>query len=167
MSRRTPAEALVSIYGLADPTTGDVRYVGKAVDPLKRLKEHLRERRRASPLYSWIESLRRRSLAPALVVLETCPADEWPDRERFHIAALRASGGLLNLADGGDQPMCPLETRAANGRKNAAARDPRIWALKRSIGEGLKNGWVTEATKEKLRYVARKRPDLFGEWAAL
>lgn len=43
----------------------------------------------------------------------------------------------------------------------------RIWALKRMVGQLLKEGHVSESNKEKLRYAARKRPDLFGEYASL
>jgi predicted GIY-YIG superfamily endonuclease len=32
------------IYGLADPTTKEIRYVGKADDPQARLSQHLQEK---------------------------------------------------------------------------------------------------------------------------
>jgi hypothetical protein len=47
----------IIIYGLFDPRTGELRYVGKARDPQKRLKGHLAARRR-TPVYDWIGALR-------------------------------------------------------------------------------------------------------------
>lgn len=108
----------VSIYALSDPRGGGVRYVGKANDPAKRLKSHLRDaRRRRTPVYLWINRLLKAGVVPAITVLETCGVDEWPDAERRLIAKYRANGDLLNLADGGDEPVCPLSVRQANGSK--------------------------------------------------
>lgn len=158
--------AVVEIYALLDPVDGSVRYIGKARDSAKRFAGHLREVRRRSPLYDWVGKLRASGLVPVLAVLETCSEANWKERERFHIADGRARGlRLLNLADGGDQPFCPPEVRAANGRKNAASRDKRIWALKRFMGSALRKGELSEKNKAKLRYAAHKRPELFGEWA--
>lgn len=35
---------LAKIYGLIDPLSGEIRYVGKANDPARRLRGHLREK---------------------------------------------------------------------------------------------------------------------------
>lgn len=106
-----------SIYGLTDPRDGRVRYVGKANDPTSRLKGHLRDcRRRNTPVYAWIRKLAGLGLSPGLCVLEADCAD-WKEAERRIIAERRGAGEkLLNVAEGGDEPHCPLEVR----RKNAA-----------------------------------------------
>ena len=156
------------IYGLHHPETGELRYVGKANHVQKRLKSHLRDaRRRNTPLYCWMRTL---SAPPRIEVLEEVEDADWKEAERRLVAQHRANGRLLNLADGGDEPFCPKEVRAENGRRNAKARqiDParkRLWAIKQSLGRALKDGVVAERTKVKLRAAAAKHPHLFGEWA--
>lgn len=106
---------MAAIYGLCDPVSGELRYIGKANDPQKRLKSHMRDcRHRATPVYCWIRSLDER---PALVVLEADCLD-WKEAERRWIAKARAEGvRLLNLADGGDEPGCSLEVRRRNAER--------------------------------------------------
>lgn len=166
-------EGPVAIYALCDPRTSEIRYIGKARKPDARLAGHLRETRRRSPLYSWIASLRAAGLTPTIRVMAVCAASEWMFEERRHIAWARALGpALLNLADGGDQPLCSKAVRAQNGRKVAAARQStperrELWALKRNIGENLRKGIMPEGAKAKLRAAAALAPELFGEYALI
>lgn len=162
----------IEIYGLVCPMTGTVRYVGKSTCAVARLAQHLRETRRSTPLYDWIKSLRTRGLSPKMVVLATCSKGDWPDLERRIIAEHRKHGKLLNVADGGDEPHCPREVRAANGRSNARKihDDPvarRMWKLKQQLGILIKRGHLSEATREKLRLAAKRHPDQLGEYASL
>ena len=159
------------IYALCCPDTGEVRYIGKANDPLKRFKGHMRETRLKSPLYSWIGKLRAAGKMPVMNVIAST-IGEWQECERVLISQYRESGRLLNLADGGDQPMCPTHVRAQNGKNSSKLRvstelKKRIFHSKQMIGIALKQGYVSEATKVKLRYCAMKRPDLFGLWASV
>jgi hypothetical protein len=116
----------VTIYALRCPTTGRVRYVGKANDPAKRLLSHIRTARRTTirrtPVMCWLTKLAQDGLRPEMIVLETVPeGQDWKDAERRQIAAHRAAGALLNVADGGDEPACSRETRVANGLMVLAA----------------------------------------------
>ena len=164
---------MIEIYALHDPRDGVVRYIGKAKDAQKRLRSHLAEKRREYPVYLWIRELASLGLRPSLAVLVQCNDGSWKEHEREHIARERKTNPqLLNLAAGGDQPECPTSVRAANGRRNAAARvsTPRkakIWALKRWAGSYLKSGKATDKLKAAMRYAAQKRPELFGEWAGV
>ena len=126
----------VDIYGLYDPRDGELRYVGKANDAKKRLVSHIRDsRHRKTPVYCWIRKLQSMNLAPEMRVIEAVAADRWEDAERRLISA-NSSAKLLNVAEGGGQPHCPLATRQQNGRKNAESlhSDPERkskWALMR------------------------------------
>ena len=163
-----PTASTCEIYALCDPVSGEIRYVGKANCSVKRLTGHLRDaKRKDTPVCRWIRKLGISSLVPALQILETVPASEWKDAERRLIGLHRAAGTrLLNVADGGDQPFCPLEVRQRNGRGNAASihgahADPKrkaMWKLLQSLGVSLKKGWASEASKEKMR----QHPDIFG-----
>ena len=125
---------MASIYGLTDPETGELRYIGKAADPEKRLRGHMREMRRHTPLYCWLRKVGK----PGLVILEADCGD-WAEAERRLIAGARARGDrLLNIADGGDEPFCAPEVRAANGPKVAAARSKVLWQVYRKFGANRK-----------------------------
>lgn len=126
---------LNAIYALCHPSTGEIRYIGKAASPGSRLKSHLRDaKRRTAPVYRWINKLARAGLAPVMRVLAW--TDDWRTEERLLIAQHRAHGArLLNVADGGDEPACSREVRAANGRKVAAMRDKAIWQYRRNLGQ--------------------------------
>lgn len=163
----------VEIYALIEPGTSEVRYIGKANNAQRRFNGHLRETRRMTPVYCWIKALRLKGQLPGLIVIDVCNTENWCEVERVAIATARRDGAkLLNLADGGDEPYCPVEVRAENGRKNSILRSDtplkaRIYWLKKNMGDLLKRGHVSETAKDKLRYAARKRPDLFGEYASL
>lgn len=105
---------VASIYGLFDKA-GGLRYIGKANCCKARLRGHMRDAlRRNTPLYAWI----KKHGEPEMRVLESDCTD-WREAERRLIAEARARGDkLLNLADGGDQPFCPPETRKRNGRES-------------------------------------------------
>lgn len=149
------------IYGLYD-RAGALRYIGKASCPAKRLKSHMQDsKRRRTPLYSWI----RKHGQPEMRVLEVCGSN-WREVEKRLIAEARERGEpLLNVADGGDEPHCPKEVRAQNGRSAAKKRDPFVWRFNRDFAQALKEGWLSEATKELLRELASLRPKEFGRWA--
>jgi len=88
-----------SIYGLTDPETGEIRYVGQSIEPEKRYRSHITVRR-ADDTYRarWIRSL---SSPPGLIILESNVAD--PDgAEKRWIKKLKSEGlRLTNTTTGG------------------------------------------------------------------
>ena len=167
----------VTIYTLSDPDTGEVRYVGKANNMLRRLKTHLRDSAtRNTPLYAWVRKLTAKNKLPRMDVLRVVDASEWEEAEREAIACYRIAGGLLNLADGGAGPSCSKAVRAANGRENSRLReaDPvkkHIWNIKRRLGAYYADNTLTPAQRTRLttsmRNAARLHPQHFGAWAGL
>lgn len=173
------------IYGLQDPITDEIRYVGKAKNPAERFKKHLREsksnRRSHYPVYQWINKLSINGLLPNLVVLASSISDDWKHLEIAMISQLRQEMGrkLLNVADGGDQPRCSDEQRRKNAEKmnaviasrNGSSLD-RIHNLKRRVAYYINHiddmpKHKAEAFLNKLRYAGAKRPDIFGEYRYL
>ncbi len=64
---------LVYIYALANPHTGIVRYVGRAFDPKRRYREHLRNAKNgtaAQAVGAWINKLAAEGLTPTLRILD-------------------------------------------------------------------------------------------------
>jgi len=95
------------IYGLVDPRTSLVRYIGQSSSGMRRPKHH----RNASQLRtkpghrsSWIKALQRLELDYEIVVLEALESAELlNDAERWWISIGRAFGwDLTNATDGGD-----------------------------------------------------------------
>ena len=87
------------IYGLADPRTGVIRYVGRSKNIKNRYYAHRRGAGKL-PVACWVRSLKAMGLAPNLVLIEK--TDEPEAREGFWIKEYRRKGQAdLNLHDGG------------------------------------------------------------------
>lgn len=110
------------IYGLADPRTGHVRYVGKTIDSItKRLGQHVYLARKKPNTHCarWIASLLSDGAFPEVFELELV-GDDWREAEQFWIANLRAIGcDLVNHAIGGD---------GCNGYRHSTDAKERIGA---------------------------------------
>lgn len=109
-----------TIYGLVDPATRELRYVGKTQQrPAQRKAYHeslARRRGRKSPVYCWIRSLHAGGNRPEMIELETVVTGDWREAETFWIAYARALGArLTNCTAGGD-------TGSSGYRHDAAAR---------------------------------------------
>ncbi len=168
--------SVAEIYGLVDPRGPWLRYIGKAKNPAKRLEGHLREAgtgRGRYPVHAWLRGMLADNLVPELVILFTCRTDNWKEME---IAAIQLAKErkhpVLNVALGGDEPFCPTDVRAENGRTNARAVHndafrKRIGSIKHQIGLNIRQGYCTTETFERLRLCASLAPHLFGDWANL
>lgn len=170
---------MASIYGLFDKS-GALRYIGKANDPAKRLGGHMRDsRRRNTPLYCWI----RKNGQPEMRILHDCgEGEDWRNVERQLIADARADGAkLLNVADGGDEPYCPMEVRQENGRKSAGPNgylsrvknEPLlglVHQIKRDFPAALrmfeKRGQqeAAERMRQRMKVLGEKLPQYFPKW---
>lgn len=112
---------------LADPCTGEVRYVGKTIKtPEARLSGHIRNAKAGKPahVYCWMRTL---SAPPLIVVIESnVPVDELNDEERRWIFVMRMLRvRLTNLTDGGDGGTLAAEPLA---RMTERLRSPEIRA---------------------------------------
>jgi hypothetical protein len=97
----------VLIYGLVDPRTSELRYVGKTTRSLpKRLSGHIVRTNLTPKRHSsrWIAGVVKDGLAPEIFEIERVRAgDDWQAAEQFWIAYFRAIGAdLTNLANGGE-----------------------------------------------------------------
>lgn len=112
-------ESTVCIYGLRDPRTGSIVYIGKTFDPVKRAAEHVAPSNLAlaphTPRAIWIQALLKQDLKPEFIELEWVPEREWGEAERRWIAHFRSVGqSLLNGTEGG--PGGYAESRWAKQR---------------------------------------------------
>lgn len=90
------------VYGLIDPRTRRIRYIGQSVDPDSRMRGHLsRSSNRAAQ--AWINELKSLAMKPDLVILQEKTNDLYCKAEKRFIKFFRQKGsGLLNVRNGGD-----------------------------------------------------------------
>ena len=91
------------IYGLIDPRTEEIRYIGVTNNLTRRIREHKGDISHTHKSY-WIQELQREGLIPIIVTLEmTSSHKDWEEVERRWIAYGREQGWpLTNLTDGGE-----------------------------------------------------------------
>lgn len=113
MSQVVDDKPVVYIYGLIDPETDELRYIGKSIRPKERLQNHMNEVSFCHRSH-WLQSLKRKGMAPKLEILEAVPTGKpWQQVEIDWIAWARGMGcNLVNNTTGGDG-VCglPEETR--------------------------------------------------------
>lgn len=75
----------MTIYGLADPVTMEVRYIGLSKDPDKRLAEHVTDAVCGDAKRQWVKGIVDSGAMPVLVRLDTCTLSEATERESVWI----------------------------------------------------------------------------------
>lgn len=112
--RKTQMNEQVFIYGLCDPETSELRYVGKCSNIKRRMYDHLERRQLNQPCHraNWLKSLCNKGLRPECFIIEQIPHADWQDAERFWIQYYRAIGcRLTNQTDGGAGGVDRLQQR--------------------------------------------------------
>lgn len=93
------------IYGLVDPITNELRYIGKAKNALDRFHEHMRPRNLVARTHknNWLNSLVAQGLKPELIIIEECPdMFSMDEAEDFWIQYYKSIGArLTNSCNGG------------------------------------------------------------------
>lgn len=153
---------LFTIYALTDPETNIIRYVGKTINPTERLRgyRHLRVHSPQTHCRSWIQSLQKQGLQPAMVVCDTCDDETTAnDLERAWITLFRMAGvPLTNHTDGGEGITGYKHTeedcrRMGNTRRGKPLSEKHCQA----ISEGNKGKHPSEETIQKCRDARSKR----------
>jgi hypothetical protein len=138
------------VYGLHDPRTNELRYIGKTTYGVyRRMRNHYRSARigRNTHVAHWLASLEREGLAPTVRILDTCLFPELlNDIERQWIANARKRGArLTNLTDGGEGALGRRQSEEAKARISAAAKGNT-----RCVGRQ-----VSEATRARMSAAQR------------
>lgn len=122
-----------AVYGLHDPSTGELRYIGQTTTTVAaRLSVHMAPAslRKHSYVCRWLRGLNQRGLRPTTSIIAEAADQEELDRlEIHHIAAARAAGvRLTNLSDGGGGPsgrVVSQETREKIAAKQRGVPKPK------------------------------------------
>lgn len=172
------------IYALADPRTGEIRYVGKSNCPAERLRGHIKDKLKNSAKREWIAELRTLELKPTIRVLETCPIERWEDREIFWISRLRSEGArLINSSHGGEgcdfQPertkeairialrLSPKKRASIERQKGVRFSEERVSAIKLALAvspkqKAKKGRPLPQAWRDAIR-AGRKKPGALAQ----
>jgi len=95
------------VYGLFDPRTNELRYIGKTINPERRREGHLKpcylNRSPRNHRAQWIKSLLAEGLEPIFRVLLACASadDLYAAEQRMIKQAKEAGTRLTNATDGG------------------------------------------------------------------
>lgn len=122
------------IYGLVDPKTGQLRYVGKSMSGMTRPNEHYTpsnlKKSEGTHKGNWIRQLQRLGLKPEIVVLEECTdAGLLEQSEIFWISYFRFVGcELTNATNGGIGRLGHSHKPSIAARAKIAASQKEMWA---------------------------------------
>lgn len=96
----------VYIYGLSDPITNEIRYIGKTVNMKNRYKKHVYQSKYLkTKIGNWIKKLISINLKPNILLIEECEENNWIEREKYWIKKYKEDGyNLLNIHEGGNEP---------------------------------------------------------------
>jgi hypothetical protein len=162
MCAMQPLEGKIFVYGLLDPFSGELRYVGKTVRGVKRIKRHqsLGETLRGKTHKDrWALALIRQGRPPSHIVLKYCASDEEAQREEIRMIALFREYGisLTNLTDGGEGgpgykwPSDDRRRLLPGPRKGCTVSE----ASRRLMSLAKKGHTATAETRRKLSEVRR------------
>lgn len=135
------------IYVLADPRSGEIKYVGKTINLSQRYKQHIRAAQNCGDSYvnkrlKWIAKLLENGFEPIMQVIDIVPENEdWRNYERGWVEFFRMVGcALLNTAPAGGGWV--------PGTKHSEETKERI--RKAMIGREIDEEWrqnISEACK--------------------
>jgi hypothetical protein len=123
------AQNQMLVYGLFDPETGKIRYVGKSVSGLRRPNQHVQQSRLRDDTHKnrWVRGLLERGLKPEIQVLLKCSSTkDLSFSEVALIRQLREDGeDLTNLTDGGEGTCGYLKTERTKKKISESVRKSR------------------------------------------
>lgn len=148
-------ERRVSVYGLIDPRTRELRYVGSSLDPSKRLREHMGGARRIPSLLPtkrlgpWLAELIALDMEPDIVILETADEADAQAAEERWIATYRAKGDICNSHETASRRIGRPE-RPAPARPVPHIRAQRVSTSKETIIEFRERRGLSQAQFARL-----------------
>lgn len=144
----------IFIYSLSDPTTKEVRYIGKTNNVKRRYNEHLIGKK--IPLNNhkdnWIRTLTSKNLKPILNVIEEVTNEDWGEREIYWISQY---DNLVNSTMGGEDGRMTDDVKEKLRILNTGTNNP-MWGKKwteeqrRKLSEQRRNTPKTDSFKIKV-----------------
>lgn len=164
------------IYGLIDPRTNQIRYVGQTTSGFGRLKSHMKVsyiKHTINRNVGWMKGLLSSGYKPEMIVIEEAAPDRLDDLEIFYIAYFRMIGANLNNhAEGGvknrgwkhSEEWKKRMSETKVGKPMPAGHANKIRAGQQEHGGTWSKGKkLSEETKAKMSAAKKgKKPNNFG-----
>jgi len=150
------------IYGLVDPVSGFIRYIGKSDNPEHRLKSHIDNRNYSNThKNNWIKSLISKGVRPTMEIIDEVPYENWIAREIETITLFKSAGAnLVNGTLGGEGVTQTPEIRKKISESNKGRKG--------SCGNKGKTQSIEARAKMRLAKLGRKHtPEHIEKCAAL
>jgi predicted GIY-YIG superfamily endonuclease len=111
LSRENNAAQKHTVYGLKDPRTDEVRYIGMTVNVTQRFSYHISRIDKSNQTkQSWLDDLKANSLQPDLIIIEdNLDRQEAFVREKYWLQIYLEQGA--NLTNMRDAELLPWELR--------------------------------------------------------
>lgn len=147
------------IYALVCPV-GNIRYIGKTNDPVKRLRRHVSRAKyheTKSHAANWIRSLLRTGQKPILHILEELADDaDWVSREIALIAEYREAGHDLTNATAGGEGVCGLDEASIRKRVASASVTKALPANKERYSRTLREVYACPEMRAKVSKIHKE-----------
>jgi len=147
----------VYIYTLSNPTTNEIRYVGKTCKSLKtRLNGHLKDKRN-NYRSCWIKSLLNDGLIPKIETIDVSDNDNWQLMERYWISQFKTWGfKLVNYTDGGE---------SLSGYKHS--KETRVKLSKSQTGKTYSDESKNKMSNSRIKYEKENKTEFSKRYDTL
>lgn len=140
------------IYGLIDPRTNSLRYIGQTTQPLKvRFAHHIKpcEVKKITHKCQWIKGLLKEGLKPEIFVIEEVAAyEDLNEAEIFYMDYFRFLGfDLVNGTPGGRGAA--LGNKNSLGHKHSAETKAKMALASTGRQNNLGKVWSSETNRKK------------------
>lgn len=128
------------IYALIDPRNDKVMYIGKSINPIKRLYNHFTKEvvyKKKDNKSKWLKELKKLKLKPKLKILAKCLYKNENKIEKSFITKYKNLGySLTNMREGGSGWKMGVKANYSKKRRLEAAKK----TMKKVIARNTKNG---------------------------
>lgn len=152
MNKNTLRE--VFIYALINPSTREVRYIGKTLNPSQRISEHINNTKKyRTKVANWIKSISPNK--PEMIIIDNTNEKHWEECEIFWISYfLYIGANLTNMTSGGDGlKSVTKEVREKISQANYN-RSPESWE---KLSKTLKGRKLSESHVKNISKALRIR----------
>jgi hypothetical protein len=160
----------VYIYALADPDSGEIRYIGQSKNVWKRYASHLMMLQGSAAKHIWFQELQQRWKMPVLKILEDgLSPEEANERERQWIAYYALEGSrmvnILLIPKVRENKLVvpkPRQRKAFEARSRARSHPLFLWRRKYEVSQG-ELAELTGITQPYISLIERYRNAPMGE----